>query len=175
MIPFHLVKSLYFICWSGARKFYLHVHSWTKVYRIFFRYAMKPTMSDLFGGFLELRIRPNTFLQICKISHIWVQQSRFSAPPHTHTTISNLLNFRCASRLGVGKMWKRTISVICWISNKASIFVSRDMKYHTRWCMQRSWFSARKQRATFQINGHYGDDLSDFGPTTIKPWFIMET
>ena len=30
-------------------------------------------------------------------------------------------------------MWKCTISAIYWISNKASIFVFRDMKYHMRW------------------------------------------
>ena len=92
-------------------------------------------------------------------------------------------------------MWKWTISAIYSISNKASIFVFKDMKFHTRWCnghgsvpenneqifkftvsnsTQEAQFCQRSGKRQCR-NGHNGDDLADFFPITTKFWFIMVT
>ena len=92
-------------------------------------------------------------------------------------------------------MWKWTISAIYLISNKASIFVFKDMKFHTRWCnghgsvpenneqifkftvsnsAQEAQFCQRSGKRQCR-NGHNGDDLAEFVPITTKFWFIMVT
>ena len=104
------------------------VHSWTKVYRIFFSVSCQTHSKWNFWGFLELGIKVNQFfLNVWSITYLGP-----AVTVQCPKTISNLPNFRCPPRSRVGKMWKPTISTIYWISNKASIFVFRDMKYHTR-------------------------------------------
>ena len=92
-------------------------------------------------------------------------------------------------------MWKWIISTIYWISNKASIFLFKDMKYQKPCCNghgsvtenneQPFKFIASNSALKAQFhkgpwnrkyrNGHNMDDLVDFDPITINSWFIMAT
>ena len=102
------------------------VHSRAKVYRIFFCKLKNSTAREFFV-FLESRIKPDCFsLNIWNITYLG-----HTATVQYSKTISNPSNFRCRLRSWVAKTWKWTISTVYFISNKASIFVIRDMKYQT--------------------------------------------
>ena len=102
----------------------------------------------------------------------------------------NLSKFRCRPRSKVGIMWKRTISTIFWISNKACIFVCGDMKNHTRSCSGHDTMIINIGQAfkfcCFQFgpnstlsedpgwhNGHKRTDIAEFGVIPTKFWLIM--
>ena len=72
-------------------------------------------------------MKPHYFFWICEISHIWVQQSRFSAPKQWATFQISYVDL-------YPKSAKCKISTNFLIGFKPRIFSCRGINYHTRSC-----------------------------------------
>ena len=100
-----------------------------------------------FVEFLELGMPSYFSLNLWNTTYVFNDYD--SVPPKT---LRDLSNFRYWPRLRVGIMWKRKIWTIHWISNKDSIVILGNVKYHRLWDVKyHRRFSDHKQWVTFQI------------------------
>ena len=99
-----------------------------KFIEFFFCKLLKPKEVNLFGISWIRNETRLLFLKYVKYHIFWF--SGYGTVPQINNEQS--LEFPMSTYIRVGKMWKRTISIIYWISNKANVFVLKYMKYHTR-------------------------------------------
>ena len=98
--------------------------------------------------------------------------------------MSNLSKFPCRPWSRVGKIWKCKISTFIWISDRSSIIVYKDVKYHRRPCSGQplkfavsnsalvAHFSKRSIAPPWHI-GHTQTNIAEFDPMPTKFWFTM--
>ena len=107
-----------------------------------------------------------------------------AATLHCPKTMSNLSKFPCRPWSRVGKIWKCKISTFIWISDRSSIIVYKDVKYHRRPCSGQplkfavsnsapvAHFSKRSKDPPGHI-GHTQTNIAEFDPMPTKFWFMM--